>query len=422
MHDRLEIVGGRPLAGTLPASGAKNAALPLLAAASLARQCVRLRRVPRLGDVETLAQVLESLGMRVTRRGEELAIETVDASAVRADYALVRRMRASFCVLGPLLARRGHAQVALPGGCAIGDRPVDLHLAGLRALGAELSVEHGYVVARARRLRGATVHLAGPHGPTVTGTAHVLSAATLAQGRTTLTGAAVEPEIVDLGRMLIAMGARIEGLGTPTLHVDGVAELAGATHTIIPDRIEAATLLLAGAITGGQVRVDEVEPEHLGSVLAALRAAGCEVQAGSTHVAVSGPARPRAVDITARPYPGIPSDVQAQWMAFLSLAEGKSTIRDEVFPGRFMHVAELKRLGARIEATDAGVQVTGVPQLEGADVMATDLRAGAALVLAGLAAQGHTTVSGVDHLDRGYQRLDAKLASLGAQIQRVPKA
>jgi len=416
------IAGGIPLQGTVVASGAKNAALPIMAASILAGGPVRLERVPRLVDVETLSQVLAELGLRASRDAEgPLTLTTVDPQPVRARYELVRRMRASFCVLGPLLARRGRAVVSLPGGCAIGPRPVDLHLQGLAALGADLRIEHGYVLARARRgrLSGATIDLRGPRGPTVTGTANVLSAAVLARGETTILGAALEPEIVDLGSFLVSLGARITGLGTSTLHVRGVEELGGGPYRIIPDRIEAATLLLAAAITRGSATVAGVAGGHLDAVLERMRAAGVEVEVALDRVAVGASGRPRPVEIAAMPYPGIPTDVQAQWMALLSLAGGTSTVRDGVFPARFMHAAELGRLGARIELRHEAAVVTGVPRLTGAAVTACDLRASAALVLAGLAAEGETTVGHVHHLDRGYERLEEKLNRLGARIERV---
>jgi UDP-N-acetylglucosamine 1-carboxyvinyltransferase len=415
----VKITGRRRLSGTVRASGSKNAALPMMAVAILADGPLRLEGVPRLDDVRTLTELLGALGVEATREPDDtLRLETVDPKPTRADYELVRRMRAGFCVLGPLVARRGAAVVSLPGGCAIGDRPVDLHLAGLAALGADITIEHGYVVARAGRLTGAAIHLAGPRGPTVTGTANVLSAAVLARGETTITGAAVEPEIVDLGRLLVAMGAKIEGLGTPTLHVTGVERLSGATHRVIPDRIEAATLLLAAAITRDSITVTGVVPGHLGEVLAKLASAGSALEIGPDWVRIAAGGAVRPVDITAVPYPGVPTDIQAQWMAVLSLADGRSTVRDRVFPGRFVHVAELNRLGARIEHADGTAVVTGVPRLTGATVTATDLRASAALVLAGLAAEGETVVRHLEHLDRGYQRLDEKLNRLGAQIER----
>ncbi len=413
------ILGGQRLCGTVRASGSKNAALPMMAAAILADGPVRLEGVPRLADVDTLSLLLEQLGVEVQRTEDDaLVLRSVDTRPVRADYELVRRMRASFCVLGPLVARRGKAVVSLPGGCNVGPRPVDLHLAGLVALGAELRIEHGYVIARAGRLVGTAVSMAGPRGPTVTGTANILSAAVLAQGRTTITGAAVEPEIVDLGRFLNSLGAKIDGLGTPTLQIDGVRQLAGGCHTVIPDRIEAATLLLAAAITRGEVTVAGTVPGHLEAVLEKLRQAGCRIAVKEDRITLAAAGRPRALEITAEPYPGVPSDVQAQWMALLSLAEGRSTVRDLVFRSRFLHAAELNRLGARIELGDAAAVIQGVDQLTGAEVTASDLRASAALVLAGLAAQGETLVHEIQHLDRGYQRLDEKLNLLGADVRR----
>ncbi len=307
----------------------------------------------------------------------------------------------------------------LPGGCNVGPRPVDLHLAGLAALGADLRIEHGYVIAHADRLVGTTVSMAGPRGPTVTGTANILSAAVLAQGRTTITGAAVEPEIVDLGRFLNCLGAKIDGLGTPVLQVDGVRRLAGGCHAIIPDRIETATLLLAAAITRGEVTVAGTVPGHLEAVLEKLAQAGCRIAVKDDRITLAAAGRPRPLEITAEPYPGLPSDVQAQWMALLSLAEGYSTVRDLVFRNRFLHAAELNRLGADIELGDAAAVVQGVGRLTGAEVTASDLRASAALVLAGLAAEGETLVREIHHLDRGYQRLDEKLNLLGADVRRV---
>ncbi|MBN2217953.1 MAG: UDP-N-acetylglucosamine 1-carboxyvinyltransferase [Pirellulales bacterium] len=415
----LRITGPTRLEGEVRASGSKNAALPMMAAVLLAEGPVVLAGAPQLADVDRMAQVLRELGVEVLwDEDDTLQMRVIDRRPVHARYKLVRRMRASFCVLGPLVARRGEAVVSLPGGCAIGQRPVDLHLAGLRALGARIALRHGYVVARADRLHGTTIDLAGPYGPTVTGTANVLSAAVLAEGQTTIEHAAVEPEIVELGNLLIAMGAKIEGLGTPTIRVDGVEQLAGATCRVIPDRIEAATLLLAGAITGGQVRVGGIVPDHLTAILDLLRQTGCRVDAGADAVTVRAEGRPRAVDVTAEPYPSVPTDVQAQWMALLSTAEGTSAVRDTVFPSRMAHVAELVRLGARIDQHDGGAVIRGIARLSGAVVTARDLRASAALVLAGLAAEGATTVRAARHLDRGYQRLDLKLAGLGARIER----
>ena len=417
----LRISGGVPLHGTVAASGAKNAALPIMAASILAAEPVRLSGVPRLADVDTLSQVLGQLGVEVVRQQDgSLLIDTVNPTPVKAGWKLVRKMRASFCVLGPLLARRGRALVSLPGGCNIGPRPVDLHLAGLAALGADLKVERGYVIARADRLTGADIRLTGPRGPTVTGTANVLSAAVLARGDTTIQGAAVEPEIVALGGFLNEMGAKIDGLGTPTLRIVGAEELGGATCRMIPDRIEAATLLMAAAITRGSVTVTGVVPEHLAQVLDRLRLAGATIETSGDQVTLSSVDAPRPVDITAQPYPGIPTDVQALWMALLSLARGRSVVRDSVFPWRLQHTAELNRLGTEIQVDELSATVTGVEHLTGCHVTAADLRSSAALVLAGLAARGETVVHHVHHLDRGYERLDRKLREMGAGIQRLP--
>ena len=417
----LRISGGVPLCGTVAASGAKNAALPIMAASILAAEPVRLYNVPRLADVDTLSHLLEQLGVQVVRRQDgSLLIDTINPSPVKAGWKLVRKMRASFCVLGPLLARRGRAVVSLPGGCNIGPRPVDLHLAGLAALGADLKVERGYVVARAERLTGADIRLTGSRGPTVTGTANVLSAAVLARGETTIHGAAVEPEIVALGSFLNEMGARIDGLGSPTLRIIGVKDLGGTTCRMIPDRIEAATLLMAAAITRGSVTVTGTVPAHLAEVLDKLRLAGATVETLGDQVTLSGADTLRSVDITARPYPGIPTDVQAQWMALLSVARGLSVVRDEVFPWRLQHTAELNRLGTDIQVDELSATVSGVDHLTGCHVTATDLRSSAALVLAGLAAGGETILHQIHHLDRGYERLDRKLRGLGAAIERLP--
>jgi UDP-N-acetylglucosamine 1-carboxyvinyltransferase len=419
--DRFRVTGGVRLLGRVRASGSKNAALPIMAAALLVDGPTTLVHVPDLSDVNTLALLLGYLGVEVKRELDgNLRIATVDPAPTRADYDLVRRMRASFCVLGPLLAKRGRGVVSLPGGCNIGTRPVDLHLAGLSALGADVRIEHGYVIAQASRLRGAEIHLQGPFGPTVTGTANVMSAATLALGRTVILGAAAEPEIVDLGNFLIAMGAQIFGLGTDTIEIIGVDELKPTQYTIIPDRIEVGTFLLAGAITGGCVTVEGARPDHLAAVFDALSTTGADVDCRADEVTVRAVGRPRATDISAQPYPGVPTDLQAQFMALLSLSTGESLISDNVFPDRFMQVAELNRLGARIERSGSTAKARGVGRLSGATVMASDLRASAALVLAGLAAERETIVRRIYHLDRGYQRLEEKLAQLGARISREP--
>lgn len=414
------IIGGVPLHGTVRAGGSKNAALPMMAASILADSPMLLEGVPQLTDVRIMSLLLSDLGMAISSTADGcLQLETAGPQSVRARYGLLHRMRAGFCVLGPLLARRGRAVVPLPGGCNIGDRPVDIHLRGLAALGADLRLDRGYIVATARQLRGATIDLHGPLGPTVTGTANVLCAAVLAQGRTIIQHAACEPEVVDLGHCLIAMGARIDGLGTSTLEITGVDRLHGTRYRVIPDRIEAATLLLAAAITGGSATITGVAPDHLVTVLDKLRQSGAKIEIGPNIVSITANGRPRPVDIAAEPYPGVPTDLQAQWTALMALADGQSTVEDRVFPTRFRHIAELNRLGARIECHSPQARITGVGHLSGASVTASDLRASAALILAGLAAHGTTTVHAIGHLDRGYERLDHKLAQLGAQIERV---
>jgi UDP-N-acetylglucosamine 1-carboxyvinyltransferase len=418
--DMFVIKGGEPLRGTVAVGGAKNSALPLMAAALAAEGETVLRGVPHLIDVETLSLLLETLGTRVTRGGhDELSLRVADERPYIADYELVRRMRAGFCVLGPLLAKRGRACVSLPGGCNIGDRPIDLHLKGLQALGAEIRIERGYVIARATRLRGAHLYLGGPFGSTVTGTCNVLVAAALAEGTTTIEAAACEPEIVDLGNLLNAMGARITGLGTPFLRIDGVDQLRGVEHTVIPDRIEAATLIIAAAITRGHLTLTNICPEHMTAVLEKLREIGVRIviRKRLMEVHVDGPLRP--VDCIALPYPGIPTDIQAQLTALLATVPGRSVVTDQVFPDRFLHAPELVRMGARIRREGNSAIVSGVDRLSGACVMASDLRASAALVLAGLAATGPTVVRRIYHLDRGYERLESKLSRLGADIARA---
>jgi UDP-N-acetylglucosamine 1-carboxyvinyltransferase len=417
--DVFRIQGGVSLRGTVAVSGSKNAALPTMAASILADGPVALSNVPNLTDIDTLALLLGHLGVETKRDAAgKVRLATVDSGPTAAGLELVGRMRASFCVLGPLLARRRRATVALPGGCAIGDRPVDLHLKGLAALGAELRIENGSVVGHAKRLRGARISLAGRRGPTVTGTANVMMAATLAEGHTALTGAACEPEIVDLGRFLRAMGAKIEGLGTSTIEIDGVEQLGGAEHRIIPDRIEASTLLIAAAMTRGAIEVRGVEPSHMTAVLDTLEAAGASLDVDGHNVSLAMRGAPRPLNVIASSYPGTPSDLQAQLTALASLASGTSRLTDRVFPERFAHLPELERLGARIERRGNYVIVAAPRALSGADVTASDLRGTAALVLAGLAAHGTTIVRRIDHLDRGYERLDVKLSQLGARIER----
>ena len=418
--DMFVVRGGKPLAGRVRVSGAKNAALPIMAASLLADGPSVLYDVPNLVDVTTLVQLLGTLGVGASRQPDgAIRLEVLDESRFLADYELVRRMRAGFCVLGPLLARRGRACVSLPGGCNIGDRPIDLHLKGLRALGAEIRVERGYVMAEARRLRGADIYLGGPFGSTVTGTCNVMAAATLAEGTTRIESAACEPEVVDFGNFLNAMGARVSGLGTPFLNVEGVERLRGATHRVIGDRIEAATLMIAAAITGGRLQLENVCLGHMTAVVEKLREIGVDIRQTGDMVDVSATERLRCVDCIALPYPGIPTDVQAQFMALLGKADGISIVTDKVFPDRFLHAPELVRMGAHIRREGASAIISGVERLSGANVMASDLRASAALVLAALAADGPSAIRRIYHLDRGYDRLEEKLNRLGADIQRV---
>ncbi|MBI3464516.1 MAG: UDP-N-acetylglucosamine 1-carboxyvinyltransferase [Planctomycetes bacterium] len=418
--EKMVIHGGSPLRGTVAVAGSKNAALPIMAASLLTDEPVTLQNVPDLADVDTLIQVLAGLGVSNVRLpGGTVQLVADDTNRREADPELVSRMRASFCVLGPLVARRGYAKVALPGGCRIGDRPVDLHIKGLRQLGAEITVERGQVIARANRLRGASVNLLGKRGSTVTGTCNVLSAAVLAEGDTWIEGAACEPEVVDVGRFLRALGARIDGLGTSRIHVRGLPCLKGTTYRIIPDRIEAATFMIAAALTGGEVQMTNVRRGQLVAVIAKLRQIGLTIEGDHTTLSVRADRSLRAADIEALPYPGIPTDLQAHLTALLAIAPGTSHIRDQVFPERFQHVAELRRMGARIGVNGNSAVVRGVPSLVGAQVTATDLRASAALVIAGLAAHGQTTVRQIHHLDRGYERLDEKLKALGAEVARA---
>ena len=418
MPARLVIEGGLPLRGEVAASAAKNAALPALAASLLTAEPLVLDNVPALADVTTICSLLERLGATVSREpGGGTRVQAARIASHEAPYELVSTMRASVLVLGPMLARTGVARVALPGGCAIGLRPIDQHLKGLARLGAEISMEQGYVEARASRLKAA--HIAADL-VTVTGTENLMMAAALAEGTTVIDNAAREPEVADLARLLGAMGARIDGAGTERIEIQGVPELGGARHRIIPDRIEAGTLLVAGAITGGDVTVTGVVPRHLTATLAKLEECGVALEVADDRVRCRrATGRPVAADVITSPFPGFPTDMQAQLMALLGVADGTSTITETVFENRLMHAAELRRLGARIETDGARAVVRGVPGYQGAPVMATDLRASASLVLAGLAASGTTEVSRVYHLDRGYERMEAKLAGLGARIRRV---
>ena len=421
--DRFEIEGGFPLRGRVQVSGAKNAALPLLAATLLTDEPCEVSGIPDLRDVRTMRRLLEGLGVRI----EDVApgtwrTQVHDSSACRADREWVKTMRASICVLGPLLGRRDRAEVSFPGGCVIGPRPVDLHLSGLEGLGARVAIREGYIHATwdTRQPGEREIYLGGPFGPTVLGTANILCAAVLTPGSTCIQAAACEPEIVDLCRFLVAMGADIEGIGSPTLLVQGVERLRGAQHRIIPDRIEAGTLLAAGAITGGDIEVAGADPRMLTAPLTVLRRMGVRVERGGDSVLrVYGDARPKPVDLVTLPYPGFPTDLQAQWMALLAHAQGNSFVTEKIYPERFIHVAELQRMGARIRKEGPTAIISGVASLSGCPVMASDLRASAALVLAGLAAEGTTTVERVYHIDRGYERIETKLAELGAHIRRT---
>ncbi|REJ70880.1 MAG: UDP-N-acetylglucosamine 1-carboxyvinyltransferase [Planctomycetota bacterium] len=418
--DMFVIRGGRRLAGAVAVSGSKNAALPILAATLAVDGPCLLHNVPDLADIRTLAELLGTLQVEVrrTRTGAMQIVHQGDSACV-ADYELVRKMRAGISVLGPLLGRRGRACVSLPGGCNIGHRPIDLHLKGLAALGAEIRIERGYVIAEADRLHGADIYLGGPCGSTVTGTCNVMTAAVFAEGTTTIEAAACEPEVVDLGQFLISAGARISGLGTPTLRIEGVDRLSGCEHTVIPDRIEAATLMIAGAITRSSVEITHVEPAQLTAVIEKLREIGVGIECRGDALAVDGSGSLTAAECIALPHPALPTDIQAQLTALLSTAEGISIVTDKVFPDRFMHIAELARMGARVRREGASAIISGPARLSGAAVMASDLRASAALVLAGLAADGPSIVRRIYHLDRGYESLETKLRSLGADVQRT---
>ena len=420
--DMFVIEGGTRLRGEVKISGAKNAALPIMAACLLTSEECVIRSVPDLADTRHLITLLENLGARI-RRDESgaLHIKVEDESISLADYESVRRMRASICVLGPLLARRGKAEVSMPGGCAIGDRPVNLHLRGMEALGAKIHLDGGNIITESQRLQGTDIFLGGPFGSTVLGTANVMTAACLAQGRTVIEAAACEPEVIDLGDFLNSMGAKVSGHGTPRIIVEGVDELHGTDYEIIPDRIEAGTFMIAAAITNGELILKGCRTEHLMALIDRLNLIGVEIERidKSDTVRVSSARRLNPVDITTQPYPGFPTDLQAQLMTLLCLADGNSIITEKIFPDRFMHTAELNRMGAMLRKEGPTVVVQGVRELIGAPVMASDLRASAALVLAGMVARGQTEVLRVYHIDRGYEHIERKLNPVGAQIERV---
>lgn len=416
--DSLFIKGGVPLHGDVTVSGAKNAVLPIMAATLLTPELCIIRRVPQLSDVEFMGEILRSLGAEVRSEGDTLFIQ---AKAIRGigDYELIRKMRGSICILGPLLARLKKAKVSLPGGCVIGSRPIDLHLKGLRELGAKIKIVNGYVSGSTPRLLGADLFLGGRSGPTVLGTANIMMAATLAEGITTIESAACEPEVVDLANFLIAMGAGIVGAGSPTITVTGVKTLHGVDHEVIPDRIEAATFAIAAAATNGEITIHGARPDHMHAVLDKLREAGVKIERRGATLTVRRGRGLKPVDITTLPYSGFPTDVQAQMMVLMALSPGISIITERVFESRFMHVSEISRLGADIAIEGPSAIVKGGKPMSGAPVMASDLRASAALVIAGLVARGGTLVKRIYHLDRGYENLDVKLRNLGARIERV---
>ena len=422
--EKLIVEGGRALDGVVRCAGSKNAVLPILAASIMAREPLRVRRAPALADVTTMLGILRALGAQGELSSDgELEVSCAGDLRNRAPWEEVRKMRGSVCVLGPLLARFGRAAVSLPGGCVFGVRPIDVHLKGLEALGAAVRIEHGYVMAEAPRgLVGASMYLGSAFGSSVLGTANVMMAACLARGTTVIQGAACEPEVVDLADCLNSMGARIQGVGSPILTIEGVDELHGTTHTVIPDRIEAGTYLLAGAITGGRVRVVGCRPDHMAALLDRMREAQVPMRMGEDWVETCPyeprERPPRSTDVTTHAYPGFPTDLQAQWMALMIRAEGISIVTERIYPDRWMHLPELQRLGAELRRQGAAAVVRGTPRLSGAPVTASDLRASAALVLAGLVAEGTTEVHRVYHIDRGYERIEERLVALGAEIRR----
>ena len=414
--DKLKILGGLPLVGEVQAAGAKNAALPILCASLLTADPLELSNVPQLQDIATTIRLLKLLGVKTERDEERLTLQADSLVSTEAPYELVKTMRASILVLGPLLARFGEARVSLPGGCAIGQRPVDQHIKGLQAMGAQIDIEQGFVVARAPRLKGARIVT---DMVTVTGTENLMMAACLAEGETILENAAREPEVVDLAKVLVAMGAQIEGAGTDRLVIRGVERLHGTSHRIMADRIETGTFLCAAAACGGDVTVRATDPWSMDVTIDRLRETGATLTSGPDWVRLQANGRPRAVSVRTAPYPGFATDMQAQFMAMDAVADGTATVVETIFENRFMHVQELRRLGANIRIEGNTAIVQGVPALSGATVMATDLRASASLVIAGLAARGETTVERIYHLDRGYARMEARLQALGARIERV---
>jgi UDP-N-acetylglucosamine 1-carboxyvinyltransferase len=416
--DKILVHGGRSLEGQVRIGGSKNSALPILAATLLTKEKCVIDRVPDLSDIHYMLTILSQLGAEVERASGVVQIRA-EKIMTEAPYEIVRKMRASVCVLGPLLGREKKAKVSLPGGCVIGDRPIDLHLKGFEALGAKVTVKGGDILLEAARLRGAKINLRGRHGPTVLGTGNIMMAAVLAEGNTIIDGAAEEPEVVDLANFLSAMGARITGAGSQRIEIEGVKELHGAKHTVIPDRIEAGTFLVAGAISGKRVTIRKTQPSHLSAVMNALTLAGFAISHSEESVTISPNGARNPLHLETLPYPAFPTDMQAQFCALLATMNGTSVVTESVFPQRFMHVAELKRMGANIDLDHNRATIHGVQRLNGAPVMASDLRASAALVLAALPADGVTEINRVYHIDRGYERIDEKLNYLGAHIERV---
>lgn len=416
--DKIVIHGGRRLEGSLEISGAKNASLPVLAATVLSKEPSVIKNVPQVADVFTMVKILKGLGAKVNHHGNTVEVDPSNIKNPVLTYKLVSTMRGSICFLGPLLARFGSAQVSFPGGCVIGPRPIDLHLKGVRALGAEVTLNHGYVMAKVKKLKGARIYLGGAFGSSVLGTGNVMMAAVLAQGKTVIDNAACEPEVVDLGNFLKKMGAKIHGLGSPSIEIEGVRRLNGAHYSLIPDRIEAGTYIIASAITKGDLTLKNMNLNMLGAMLDKLREAGVMITEKNGHVRVRRQRVLRPISVTTLPYPGFPTDLQAQMMALMCVVPGISVITEKIYPERFMHVSELNRMGANIMLEGPSAIVSGSKTLSGAPVMASDLRASAGLVLAGLVAEGQTEVSRVYHLDRGYENLVSKLQNLGAKIRR----
>lgn len=414
--DKLYILGGNRLEGEIRISGSKNGTLALMAGVLLGKGTTTLENVPNIGDTCTMVQMLQQLGLKIRFDGvDRVEIDATEVKSCEAPYELVKKMRASFCVAGPLLARFGYAKIPMPGGCDIGARPVDFHVKGLQTLGAKVTMEHGYVEVEAKKLKGAKVYL---DFPSAGATQHLMTAACLADGITHIENAALEPEVVELADMLTAMGARISGAGTSTIEIEGVDELHGVTHRVIPDRMETGTYAIAAAVTAGDITLRDVTPEHSTAAFQKLQEAGARIVQGNDYVRISSNGHPMAVDIKTMPHPGFPTDMQQPFAAMLSMAEGTSVISENVYERRFRYVAELQRMGADILQEGRAAVIKGVPRLTGAEVTATDLRAGAALVIAGLAAEGRTEISDVEHIDRGYENIEGKLSSVGASIVR----